>query len=333
MNKTIIGIDVSMDELHVCMKVRDEDEKVKIKGSRTFKNTGRGFKELLDWVSRKKVDVTRFVMEATGVYHENLAHFLYEKGYSVSVVLPNKMRNYVKSLNQKTKTDKADARAIARFGIERSLMDWQPMSPEYKELRDMCREVLSQKKDRQRAKNQLHALLKAYKKSEMIIEMKKKQIELNDENITVLESTIQQTVNRDPDLKNKIKKLETIPGLGFITIITLICETNGFELFENIRQVVSYAGLDVTLNQSGKFNGKSRISKKGNSRIRQVLYMPALTATRYNEPIRMLHERICEKNPRIRQKGIVAGMRKLLILAYVLWEKDEEFDRNYRWAA
>lgn len=322
-----------MNEFHVCLKVLSEDGKIKIKGTRTFKNTGQGFKDLLRWAWRKEKNITCFVMEATGVYHENLAYFLYEKEQSVSVVLPNKMKNYIKSLNVKTKTDKTDAKAIANLGIERSLVDWQPMSAEYKELRDMCRELLSQKKDKQRAKNQLHALKASFEKSNIIIEMKEKQIELNKKSIAVLEKSIHQTVDRDPDLKKKIKKLETIPGLRFISIVVLVCETNGFELFENIRQVVSYAGLDVVFNQSGKHDGKTRISKKGNSRIRQVLYMPALTATQYNEPIKKLHKRICKKNPKIKQKGIIAAMRKLLILVYVLWEKDEEFDENYQWAA
>ena len=81
----------------------------------------------------------------------------------------------------------------------------------------------------------------------------------------------------------------------------------------------------------GIFKGKTRITKKGNSRIRQILYMPALSAIQDNEPIKRLHKRICERNPGIRQKGVVAGMRKLLILIFILWKKDEEYDKNYKW--
>jgi len=331
MNKVVVGIDVSMDDFHVCLKVRDKDERTKIRGSRTFKNTKQGFEELLRWAQRKEKSISLFVMEATGVYHENLAYFLYDKDQTVSVVLANKMKSYIKSLNVKTKTDKTDAKAIAKLGIERSLVPWKPMSSEYKKLRDMCRELLSQKKDRQRAMSQLHAFNKAHEKSDTIIKLKEEQIELSDKIIATLEKSIHQTVNQDPDFKKKIKKLETIPGLRFVTIVILICETNGFELFKNIRQVVSYAGLDVVLDQSGNHNGKTRISKKGNSRIRQALYMPAMSAIQYNKPIRKLHERICRKNPKIRQKGVVAGMRKLLILVYTLWKKDEEFDINYQW--
>src|SRR5699024_2011045 len=171
------------------------------------------------------------VMEATGVYHENLAAFLYKKDVFVSVVLANKIKNYIKSLNVKTKTDKADAKAIAEFGIERSLVQWEPVSPEYRPLRDMCRELLSQKKDKQRAKSQLHAIKNSHQKIEDIIELKEKQIELIETAIMTLTESIHEVVNEDETLKRKIGKLETIPGLRFITAIILVCETNGFKLF------------------------------------------------------------------------------------------------------
>ncbi|MGH3095132.1 MAG: IS110 family transposase [Streptosporangiales bacterium] len=289
MQKAIMGIDISMDDFHVCFKVKTTSGEVKIKGSRSFRNSMKGFEEFLAWSDKKKKEAPlRFVMEATGVYHENLACFLYENEQAVSVVLANKMKNYIKSLNQKTKTDKADAKAIAGFGTERTLVDWEPMSPEYKEIRDFCRELLSQKKDKQRAKSQLHAFKKSHKKSSDIIALKEKQIELTEKNMILLKKEIHKCVNKDKALKKKIKKIETIPGLAFETAVILVCETNGFALFDNIRQIVSYAGLDISFNQSGNHNGKTRISKKGNSRIRQALYMPALTATRCNDPIKEL---------------------------------------------
>jgi len=332
MKKAVVGIDISMDDFHVCFKYETESGVVKIKGSRSFRSTTKEFEEFLLWSRKKGKDSSlRFVMEATGVYHENLAHFLYENGEAVTIVLANKMKSYIKSFNIKTKTDKADANAIAQFGIERALVDWQPMSPEYKALRDLCRELLSIKKDKQRATSQLHAFEKSHKKHKEIIDLKLQQIAFYTENITLIEKLIHSSVSKDKELKEKIRKVTTIPGLGFITAVILACETNGFVLFDNIRQVVSYAGLDVTFNQSGKYNGKTRISKKGNSRIRQALYMPGLSACRFNPQIKELYERICLKNPDIKRKGIVAGMRKLLILAYTLWKNDEEYNPDYQW--
>ncbi|OAV64257.1 Transposase IS116/IS110/IS902 family protein [Bacteroidales bacterium Barb4] len=113
--------------------------------------------------------------------------------------------------------------------------------------------------------------------------------------------------------------------------MTVLCETNGFRLFNNIRQAVSYAGLDAVHKESGKFKGKTRISKKGNAAIRQCLFMPALSATNHNKNMQVFYTRIVEKNPQAKRKAIVACMRKLLTLVFVLWKKEEEYDENHLW--
>ena len=333
MRKLVVGIDVSMDDFYACIKVKTENDSIKIKGTRSFDNTEKGFRECLAWALKRQKDdcPVRFVMEATGVYYENLAYFLYTNDQKVSVVLANKVKNYIKSLNVKTKTDKADSQVIASFGIERQLEEWQPMSPVYKDLKELCRELLSLKKEKQRAKSQLHAFDKAHDKLKTIVDLKKEQIKFYEKAIELLKKDIKKTVGKDAVLKEKIRKIETAPGLGFETIVILVCETNGFTLFNNIKQLVSYAGMDVTHNESGKYKGRTRISKRGNSRIRQALYMPALSAASANKPIKELYERIKDRNPEIKRKGIVAGMRKLLIFTYTLWKKDEEFDQNYQW--
>jgi transposase len=332
--KMAVGIDISMDNFHACIKVQNETGKVVIKGTKTFNNTGTGFKEFYGWASsRKKGDCSlSFVMEATGIYYEDLAYFLHNEKERVSVVLANKMKGYAKSLNIKTKTDKVDAKIIAEFGIERQVEEWKPMSPVYKELRDFCRELLSIKKEMNRAKNQLHAMLRSHNKSKEIINLKKKQIAFYEKTVETITKNLIKIVDMDPALKQKLTKLQSIPGLGFETSIILASETNGFELFTSIRQLVSYAGLDIAFKESGQFKGKTRISKKGNSRIRQALFMPAMAACRHNESIKILYQRVCERNPDIKRKGIVAGMRKLLIYAFVIWKKDIAYDREFVWS-
>ena len=335
--KVSVGIDVSMKDFHACVKVKTDDNTVKIKGIKRFEQTEKGYREFLLWsqakASKQEQDVEiYYTMEATGTYYENLAYFLYSENCKVSVVLANKIKNYAKSLNVKIKTDKVDSKIIADYGIERSTGTWKPMAPSYKKLRDISREILSLKKDINRAKSQLHALNYSHNKLDLLKQQKEDQIEFYENMIAELKKELENITKQEPELAGKIKKLETIPGIRFYTAIAVICETNGFELFKNIRQVVSYAGLDIAIKESGTIKGKARITKKGNSRIRQVLYMPAMAAVQSNEPIKRLHSRICEKNPNVKNKGIIAAMRKLLILTFVLWKKNEEFDHNYQWS-
>lgn len=336
MNKRVlvIGVDISKDDFHVCIKEKIIGSNVKIKGTRSFSNNSKGFIELMEWVSKRTLPNSSvlYIMEATGTYFENLAYYLHKKGCLVSVVLANKIMHYAKSLNLKTKTDKVDAAMIAGIGIERDFPKWKPMSKNFKELRDLCREMLSLKKERSRAKCQLHAMEYSHEKTVSVLKIKKNQIEFYENSIKEIEFEIKRIVDADSDLKARIDKIATVKGLGLITIVIVLCETNGFELFNNIRQVVSYSGLDIQMKESGNFKGKTRISKKGNVRIRQCLFMPALTATMHNEKIKSLYERINERNPDIKKKGVVAGMRKLLILIFVLWKKNEEYDPQYQWS-
>ena len=117
--------------------------------------------------------------------------------------------------------------------------------------------------------------------------------------------------------------------MSILTIATVISETNGFYLFKNQRQLVSYCGYDVVENQSGKRKGKTRISKKGNSHIRRVLHMPAFNVVRYRQAgFKELYERIYAGSNQ-KMKAYTAVQRKLLILIYTLWKKNEEFNEAY----
>jgi transposase len=327
--KSSVGIDISKDSFEVCIK-QLEGERVVIKATHSFQNSYMGFDDFLKWTLRK-VSSPIFVMETTGVYHEDLTHFLYSNDQKVSVVLANKMKHFAKSLNIKTKTDKADAQMIAQYGMERPLEWWQPMMPQMKNLRDLCRERQSLKKDLVRCKCQVHALKHAHSTLAVVLQLKQQQIEFLEKNIQIIENEIIRITEEDKEFNQRVKKIETVKGLRLLTIVTVLCETNGFLQFNNIRQVVSYAGLDIAERQSGLFKGKTRISKKGNSRIRECLYMPALSATSYNEQIKALYQRVIERNPTIKRKGVIAGMRKLLVLIFVLWKKNEAYNLEYNW--
>lgn len=329
--KSCVGIDISKDSFEVCIK-QLKDERSVIKATRSFQNDYPGFEKFLGW-TLGKVHNPIFVMETTGVYHEDLTHFLYESDQKVSVVLANKMKHFAKSLNMKTKTDKADAQMIAQYGLERPLEWWKPMMPQMKDLRDLCRERLSLKKDLVHSKCQVHGLRHAHSTLDVVLKLKEQQIEFLEKNIQIIETEISRITEQDKEFNQRVKNIEVVKGLRLLTIVTVLCETNGFTQFNNIRQVVSYAGLDIAERQSGLFKGKTRISKKGNARIRECLYMPALSATSYNEPIKSLYDRVVERNPTIKRKGVIAAMRKLLILIFVLWKKNEAYNAQYQWDA
>lgn len=86
----------------------------------------------------------------------------------------------------------------------------------------------------------------------------------------------------EPELARKLAHLTSVLGIGLTTAIVVVAETNGFVLMEDERQLASYAGLDVVQRQSGLSAGATRISRRGNVRLRTALYLPAVSSLRFN---------------------------------------------------
>lgn len=333
--KQVVGIDIGMEKFFACYQVRDHKERVLTKGAKPFRNNNKGMKDFLSWCRKRDGATgqkTIYVMEATGVYYEGLAYFLYENGQGVSVQLAQKLTYSAKSNNLKTKTDKVDSKMIATFGIEKAIGTedlWAPPSKELKVIRDLTREHASLKKSLTAAKSQLHAMDHAHHTYKKVITIKKQMIRFYQKQLKAVEAEIEKRVRSDDGPCGKINNIEAVKGLGFITTVKVIAETNGFLLFRNIAQLVSCSGLDVVEKQSGKYRGKAKISKKGDARIRSALYMPALSATRYNRALKDFYGRVNE-NRKVKKQGVVAVMRKLLILIYTLWKKDGPYIEDYR---
>jgi len=325
--KQSLGIDISKDKFDCCLSIMDEGNVIKVLGEKYFKNEVDGFKKLLQWIDSKKmtdIEIT-IVMEATGVYYENLAYFLCEYSiYKVCVVLPMKSKYYFKSVELKTKTDKVDAKLLSQMGLERSIRSWKPMSSNMRTIRLLSREFRDNKKEINRLKNQLHAKQHAYQISAQLIKRLKQKIELVERHCLAIELELKELVAQDEFLEGKIEKLTSIPGIRFMSVIAIIAETNGFVLIKNAKQLASYAGLDVIHNSSGNKTGKSRISKRGNKYIRQALYMPALSASRHINHLKNFYSRVNERND-CKKIGLIGVARKLLILVYTLWKNDEYY--------
>src|SRR5580765_271896 len=115
--KQVVGVDVAQKELVVSLGRMYDDFSIEIYAYKKFRNELNGFSQLVIWV-KKLTDATidvRFVMEATGVYHETFAYFLDAESYNLSIVLPNKISNYFRTLTVQTITDKTSSETIARF--------------------------------------------------------------------------------------------------------------------------------------------------------------------------------------------------------------------------
>jgi transposase len=333
MLKYSLGLDVSSKSIHGCLSSIDNGQKVTVKTSQTFTNSKAGFKSMDTWIRKNRKDESIplvICMEATGNYHECCSLFLFENGYSVSIVLPTKAKNYLRSIGNKSKNDTIDARGLAQMGAEQCLPVWSPFGRFFYELRSLTRHHQSLQEQKTISRNQLHAIKNGMYSSKAVEKQLENMIKLIGKQLEQLESTIKDHLQSEDKIWKKVCNICTIKGVGLLTSAIVLAETNGFTLFENVKQLVSYCGYDVIENQSGKHNGKTRISKKGNSRIRRAMFMPAFQAITYQvKPFHNLFNRTYEKHG-LKMKSYVAVQKKILTTIYALWKNNTPFEEGYQ---
>lgn len=329
--KQCLGVDVSQKELVVSLGRMHKDLSIEIYSRRVFRNKETGFTALHKWL-QKNIDQTvgcRVVMEATGVYHQKIAYFMLDQGYEISIVLPNKISNYLRTLNVKTVTDKTCGDAIAQFGLERKLENWSKPDQTYIQLQQLTRERDQIVDERTATKNRLHAEESEVLPNKGSVKRMKALITFLNKQEREIKTEISQLLKENKAVKAKVDQLRTIPGMGELTAVIILSETRGFELIHNKKQLTSYAGMDIIEKQSGtSVKGKPKLSKKGNRHIRKSLHLPSLAAVKHNPVHAETYTRLVQKHG-IKMKALVAIQRKMLELAYILFKNDTVYDKEY----
>jgi len=326
-----VGIDVAKDDFKVCYGYINMLMKQRMVTEATFDNTTEGHEDFVFWLSEELVSQGElyFTMESTGIYHEALCHFLYDQGFSVSVMPSGRVKKYAESLQQRSKTDLLDAKMLCVLGLERSLDLWEPARKELMDLKELSRERGQLVKEQSALKCKLHALEYSFNAQKRVISRLSSRMRLIADQIKEVESEMREIILSDQELCRKTSQLTSIPGISFISATVVISETKGFQGIKSAKQLTSYTGYDVVHRESGLYKGKTSISKRGNNHIRAALHMPSLTAARCNPTLKPFYQRLKEKKakPII---GLVAVQRKLLCLMFSLWTNDTSYDPNHK---
>lgn len=329
--KQVLGIDVAQKELVVCLSKLNSDLSIDHYANKVFSNKETGFVALIKWVKKLTIENVEihFVMEATGVYHQKFAYYLDANGFNVSIVLPNKISNYMRTLENRTITDKTCAEAIAQFGLERKLDKWHKPNIIHKNLQQLTREREQIVEERSIVKNQLHAENAEAEPNANSMKRLKARIKFLNQQEKEIKQDIEKCIKKDESIEKEINNITTIPGVGRLTATIVLAETNGFELIRNKKQLISYSGLDVREKQSGtSIKGKPRISKKGNKFLRKAMFFPSLSAVKYEQNYKEIYARLVSKSG-IKMKGLVAVQRKLLELIYIIFKNKTVYQSDY----
>jgi transposase len=316
MAPVIVGVDIAKAKFDVARLGADSKYKHK-----KFDNTPEGFARFVAWLAGFGGAAPSICLEATGAYSLPLAEYLVAQGFQVSVVNPAKIAAFAKSELSRAKTDQADAKLIARYALAMQPAPWTPPPAEIRELQALLRRVEHLLEMERMEKNRLGTA------DPVITASIESVLALLEQEIKTTRDTIRQHIDDHPDLKRRRDLLESIPGVGPATaawLLTVLSEHYGFT---DAKQVVAHIGLAPVIRQSGKWAGKTRLSKTGDAKVRKALYMPILSALTFNPAIRAFGQRL-KANGKHGRAINCAAMRKLIHIAFAILKSGQPFNPN-----
>ena len=318
---TSIGIDVSARKLDVAVLRTGKKPLV-----RAFDNTPVGFSALIKTLAA--LPLPRATMEATGVYHLDLAFALRAAEIPVMVVNPRQAKRFVEARARNVQTDRVDAIELAEFGQRMEFVPWEAPSATTMALHKLGRAIGMLTKEHTAALNRQHAAEATAQTPKSIIKLHVNTLKFIEKQRDTLVKEARQLISGDPQLQRRFTQLISVKGIAEVSATALLGELMVLPQGLSAKAWVKYAGLDPSMKQSGSsVQSKSRVSKRGNARLRCALYMPALVARVRDAHLAAFADRLiaAHKTP---LQAIVAVQRKLLHGIHAMFQSNLLWDSS-----
>lgn len=301
-----VGVDVASAHLDVAVHGKP--------GVQRYDNTPQGIAQLLRTLPANCV----LGLESTSRYHVELTQAAHAAGRRVYVLNPLDARRYAQSVGQRGKTDRIDALMLARY-ISREheqLRQWQPPTASQAELRELIGH-------RATLVRQRSALAQSSSHSKALALVSAPVLQALKEAIAQIDAQLAKTVEADEASRQAFEHITSVPGLG------LVCGSLLVMMFGRMQEhstdaMIAFTGLDPRPNDSGKKSGNRRLSKRGWSEIRRLLYAAAMSAARtktWNDFYRAQRDKGLSTTA-----ALIVLSRKLLRVAFALFKQKSHFD-------
>jgi len=305
-----IGIDISKATLDL------------YDGAKSYKvsNDTAGFKEVCK-LSQHKRDLC-LIFEPTGIYSHALISYCQKHKIKAIIVGSKEARDYARSIKQRSKTDKIDAKVLYRYHTQRE--EYTITVPS---LDTHVRKITQRRnvydKYRQSIVQMSNLIEATSNDDKALIRSLQKQINALQRAADKLLEEIEMLLVKEKKYKDTLAHLQTIPGVGKKSALALLLEFLRYPEAKS-KEMVALMGLDPVHRDSGVFKGKSRISKQGGKHLRQTLYMATVVAIQYNDRLKLFYERLVS-NGKPKKSALLAAMRKLLRIAFAVAKNNEPY--------
>jgi len=318
----ILGIDISKRYFDATLRQADGQS-----WYRRFSNDEAGIQALLRWLNQHGVTSLHACMEATNLYWEEVAQALYAQDYTVSVVNPARIKGFAQSQLRRNKTDKQDSEVIAAFCAAVTPSAWQPPTQQQRKLRNLERYCDDLKQTLTQQKNRL-----ANSKEPAVQHSLQRVIDTLEQELKQVEEQVKQHIAQEAALQTNKDLLTSIIGIGDKVAHKLMAELYDLPAYHSARAAAADAGLTPAHHESGdSVRRKPKLSKVGKASVRSILFLPALSAIRFNPVIKALADRLKARN-KPKKVIIAAAMRKLMHIAHGVLKHQTPFDPNFELA-
>lgn len=292
--KDFVGVDLSKEVFDAVLLKEGQPA-----GHRQFENTVKGCRSFVKWLQKEGVEQESVLVcaEHTGMYQNILAAVLTDKGLQLWIEMSYRI---IRSSGiQRGKTDKLDALRIAQYAlrhVDQAIL-YRPKSEILQKVGALLRlreKLVKTKASLLRTVNEYHKFDK--EASILLARHQRQAIRGIEKDIEKSEASIIELMGTDEDIKAKYKIAVSVPGVGHITALTLLCYTNAFQAFEKPRQLACYCGVVPFEYTSGKsIKGRPRVHHMANKKLKQLLHLGALAAVRTDDEIKTYYERKVEE--------------------------------------
>ena len=312
-NYQCVGVDVSKDKFDIAYLLNGQYR------HKCFSNDKKGRQNFVNWL--KKHSQSPWVcMEATGHYSELIADSLVQHNIRVSIVNPLQIKSFSRTKLSRNKNDIVDAKMIAEYCEKMQPPTFVSRSDTQKELKDLIKLLDMLKEQLIQLKNQLHSTQGSLAKKSI-----KKYIKELEQKIKRIEKQVADLIEKDESLNKQMTLMTSIKGVGKNTAYKILAQIADIHSFKKAKQFAAYIGVSPKQHQSGKFLGRTTISRIGDARLRKAIYMAALVAKRFNRALQPFVKRL-ELRGKSPKSIVCAVMRKLVHLIFGVLKNNRPFD-------
>ena len=312
-----LGVDVAKESL----------EMTDASGSRgkSLANTAAGIEALLRWLARSSpIGDVHLIVEPTSTYHHPLVHALAAQGLAYTLVNPARTAAYARVQGKRAKTDRVDARLLASLGESQQPKPTPPPEEDQEGLKALRRHLEWLEKELQGTRNRQEAAAFSPWTPKEVLDSLGRTIQQLEKEIALVREAMASQQEQNQEWTQQMDLLTSIPGVGERTATLLLAEMPPVSRCPSARTWAAFCGLNPEPRQSGK-STYSRLSRKGTPQVRAGLYLPAVSALRWNPVVKALGDRLRGRGKTGRVR-IVAAMHKLLRLCFGVLKSGRPFD-------